>query len=214
MTRDLRHIRRDYETGGLDPATLPDQPLELLETWVDEAIAGGEAEPNAMALATVDEDGTPSVRIVLLRGLDERGLHFFTNYESRKAEQIAQNPRAAATFFWTGLHRQVRVEGKIRRQPADESDDYFASRPRGSQIGAWASPQSRVLESRNELEERIQEVEARFAGSTPPRPAFWGGYVLEVERWEFWLGRQSRLHDRVLYLPTEGGAFTKQRLAP
>ena len=166
-----------------------------------------------VALATADRHGQPSVRIVLLRGVDQRGFVFFTNYNSRKASELDGNPRAALCFHWVALDEQIRVEGRVERIAGAESDEYFASRPRGSQLGAWASDQSSVLPSREILEEKYREIEARFGDRPVPRPPFWGGYRLIPERVEFWYGRPDRLHDRVLYR-RDGGHWTIERLYP
>lgn len=211
---DLAARRIQYETAGLDVADVADDPVTQWRRWYDEAAAAGVAEPNAMVLATVDADGRPDARFVLARGLDERGFIFHTNYESVKSRQLERQPHAAAVFAWLDLHRQVRVRGPVERATAEESDEYFASRPRDSQIGAWASPQSEVLADRAELERRIAEVEARFAGAPVPRPEFWGGWRLGLAEVEFWQGRPSRLHDRIRYRPNPDGTWTRERLAP
>jgi pyridoxamine 5'-phosphate oxidase len=191
---------------------LSDNPI----TAFQEAAARAESQQidiTPVALATADRRGRPSVRIVLLRGLDERGFVFHTNYDSRKGRELAENPYGALCFHWPTLEEQIRVEGPVERLPDAESDAYFGGRPRGSQIGAWSSAQSRVLDSRETLEQRIKEAESRFAGQPVPRPPFWGGFRLKPERLEFWYGRQDRLHERVLYT-REGDRWKVERLYP
>ena len=195
----------------MDAAAAVD-PIALFRAWMREAEAGELNDPNALALATATADGAPSVRMVLLKGLDERGFAFYTNAESRKGLELAENPRAAMCFHWKSLRRQVRVAGLISELPDAEADAYFHSRSRGSQLGAVASRQSRPLGSRELLEERVQSVEERYPGRIP-RPDFWRGYVLWPERIEFWMNREARLHDRFLFVRTDGG-WAKQRLFP
>jgi pyridoxamine 5'-phosphate oxidase len=197
----------------LDPGSVDPDPIAQFRAWFDEARDAGIFEPEAMALATVGADGRPTCRYVLLRGLDERGFAFFTNYESAKARALAERPYAALTFAWLDMHRSVRVEGGVQRLPEADSDAYFASRPRGAQIGAWASPQSRVLAGRAELERSVAAVEARFEGADIPRPPNWGGYVVRPERVELWQGQLDRLHDRLRY-ERDGGGWRIERLAP
>jgi pyridoxamine 5'-phosphate oxidase len=174
---------------------MPPDPLARVRAWLDDAAAAGIEEPAAAALATADGEGRPALRFVLVRGIDERGARFFTNYDSRKARQLAANPRAALTFYWQPLERQLRLEGSVERLAPEESDAYFASRARESRIGAWASRQSRELASRAELDARVDEIAARFPADVP-RPEFWGGFLLRPDLVEFWTGRPSRLHDR------------------
>jgi pyridoxamine 5'-phosphate oxidase len=212
MDDALAAMRRDYEARGLDQADLALDPLEQFRRWFDEACDAGFMEPNAMTLATVDAAGQPAARTVLLKGLDAQGLAFFTNLESRKAREIAANPKAALLFWWPPQARQVRFEGTIERVAERESDAYFASRPRGSQIGAWASAQSRVIAGRAALEAAEQEIAARFPEAVP-RPPFWGGYRLVPACVEFWQGRANRLHDRLRYT-RDGQGWTIARLAP
>jgi pyridoxamine 5'-phosphate oxidase len=210
---DLARMRTEYARAGLDEAAAGNDPLSLFGRWLDEAVAVQLHEPNAMALATATSDGRPSVRIVLLKGLDDAGLTFFTNYDSRKGLELAANPRAAAVLLWHPLQRQVRVEGPVARLDEAESDAYFALRPRGSQIGAVASPQSRRIAGREVLDERVAEVEQFFDGTDVVRPPVWGGYRLEPESIEFWQGRENRLHDRLRF-SRRGDAWTRERLAP
>jgi len=186
-------------------------PLARFQRWLDEA--RNQDEATAMVLATAGPDGRPDARMVLLKGVDGRGLRFFTNYESAKAGQLEANPYAALVLFWPALHRQVRVRGPVERLPAAQSDEYFATRPRGAQLGALASDQSRVLRSRHELERRLAALEREYEERVIPRPAHWGGYRLRPEEWEFWTGRPNRLHDRERYRLGDGG-WLVERLAP
>ncbi|HWT22446.1 MAG TPA: pyridoxamine 5'-phosphate oxidase [Solirubrobacteraceae bacterium] len=188
-------------------------PFAQLQDWFAAARAAGVSEPEAAALATATPDGRPSVRIVLLRGIGPDGVAFYTNYESRKGRELAENPRAALAIHWPAQQRQVRMEGEVSRVSAEESDAYFRSRPRGSRIGAWASRQGSVLADRQELEGRFDELEARWRGEEIPRPPYWGGYVLRPDAMEFWEGRPSRLHDRVHYL-RESDGWRTERLSP
>ena len=213
--QQLADLRQTYSQRTLTEADVQPDAVRQFRTWLDEALAAQLDEPTAMTLSTVNEAGQPAARIVLLKGLpEEEGFLFFTNYESRKGQELATSPLAAITFFWPGLERQVRVEGRVEKAAEEASTEYFQSRPRSSQIGAWASPQSQPIRSREELEQREQDVEARFAGQQPlPRPAHWGGYVLRPHRVEFWQGRPSRLHDRLVY-ELHGGSWRISRLAP
>jgi pyridoxamine 5'-phosphate oxidase len=208
-------VREDYETPPLEAADLDADPLRQLERWLREALDRGIAEPNAMTVCTVRADGTPNARIQLLRGIDARGLSFFGNYESQKGRELDATPHATLVFFWQPLHRQVRVSGPVERLAAEASDAYFATRPRGSQVGAWASPQSRPLASRDELDALVTAAEARFAGvEQVPRPPHWGGWAVLPREVEFWQGGQSRLHDRLRYRRDGDGPWVVERLAP
>ena len=205
-------MRLSYEKGSLDEADAGSAPLQLFQRWLNDAIRANVPEPNAMTLATVGADGRPSTRIVLIKSADASGLVFFTNYDSRKGQELATNPQAALQFHWVQLERVVRIEGVVERTSAEESDAYFETRPLDSRIGAWASPQSQVIANRGVLLANAAKASAKF-GLKPPRPDHWGGYRLVPDVWEFWQGRKSRLHDRVRFR-LEGGARLKERLAP
>lgn len=209
---NLADLRRNYTKGTLDETVLAERPLDQLRGWLEEAKAAEVLEPNAMTLATVSADGRPSARVVLLKGLDERGLIFYTNYEGRKAQEMAANPNVALVFNFLELERQARFEGTVAKLPFAESEAYHRSRPRGSQLGEWASPQSQVIENREVLESKLREVEVRFPGAVP-LPEFWGGYVVRPVLAEFWQGRPSRLHDRFRYT-RDGQGWRIERLAP
>lgn len=209
---DLAAIRQDYSRHSLSPEDCLGDPLAQFSRWLDEAIAAKVNEPTAMNIATVGEDGRPSARLVLLKGIEQRRFVFYTNYESRKGQQLARHPYAALTLFWPELERQVRIEGRVEKVASEISDAYFASRPYQSRIGAWASQQSQELDSTRSLLARAAKYAARYVGGVP-RPENWGGYAVTADRIEFWQGRPSRMHDRVLYR-LEGEAWMKSRLYP
>lgn len=210
---DVAALRQEYSSVPLDERDVSPDPMAQFNGWLRAALAEGIPEPNAMVLATADEQGRPSARTVLLKGLDERGFAFFTHTRSRKGRELAANPAAALVFPWIAIRRQITARGHVHALSTAESDVYFASRPRGSQLAAWASQQSAVLGSRESLEAQLREVEQRFADAPVPRPDHWGGYRLEPDEVEFWQGRPDRLHDRLRYLRA-GGGWTLQRLWP
>jgi pyridoxamine 5'-phosphate oxidase len=205
-------VRKDYTKHSLEEADCLANPVDMLHQWLNEALQHAE-DANAMTLSTVRADGFPDGRVVLLKSLEERGLSFYTNLKSAKAVELDQTNKAAVNFFWPYLERQVRVLGVVDRLPGEESDAYFASRPRLSQLGAWASAQSQVMTTRNQLDEAMMDVAKRFEGKTVPRPPHWGGYLLRPVSFEFWQGRASRLHDRIRYMPANEG-WTMERLFP
>ena len=233
----IAELRREYNLAGLGRRDLEPDPIIQFKRWFEQATgerAGGKvrifviklykllfgirqaemSDLNAMTLATADKTGAPSARVVLLKGFDERGFIFYTNYNSRKGQELAENPYAALTFYWPQLERQVCVAGMVSKVTPQESELYFKNRPRGSQLGAWASDQSSVVQSRGELEKNWENIENQYQGKDVPRPPHWGGYVLKPSRIEFWQGRPNRLHDRFRYTRQEGGAWTLERLAP
>lgn len=212
--QNLADIRKEYAKASLDISIVDKDPIRQFEAWFREAMAAEVEEPNAMHLATVNSDGRPSGRIVLLKGVEENMFIFYTNYQSKKGLEIEQNPACALTFFWPPLERQVRIEGIAFRVDSEVSDAYFKSRPRGSQIGAWASPQSSMIETRLILEERVHQLEKKYENrEVIPRPHQWGGYKVDPYRIEFWQGRPNRLHDRIEYTKSDG-VWKIFRLAP
>jgi pyridoxamine 5'-phosphate oxidase len=214
MDKPIADLRTEYALTELDEAHADPDPLRQFDAWFDAAVRSCGLEPNAMSLATVDAAGRPAVRIVLLKGYDGRGLVFYTNYDSRKGRELANNPRAAACFWWPELERQVRIEGRVERISPAESDAYFATRPRASQLAAAASPQSDVVPSRAPIERKLAELERQYEHQSVPRPANWGGYRLIPDVFEFWQGRQKRLHDRLHYASGSDGTWVRTRLAP
>ncbi len=214
ISQSIAHLRREYLSQELDENSVDRDPIKQFKRWFEEAIKAQLPDPNAMNLATVTADGRPAARTVLLKGFDERGLVFFTNYESRKSKELTRTPWAALTFYWAELNRQVRIEGSVEKISVRESEEYFQTRPRGSQIGAWASPQSEEVASRAELDRRVQEVEQRFHNQPIPCPPFWGGFRVKPVSIEFWQGRENRLHDRILYALQSDGSWRVCRLAP
>nr|NDG08567.1 pyridoxamine 5'-phosphate oxidase [Oxalobacteraceae bacterium] len=209
----IADLRRDYSQATLSENEVDSDPLKQFARWFQQALETEVPEPNAMGLATVDSHGRPSLRIVLLKDFDARGFTFYTNYESRKGEQLLLNPHAALSFHWHDLERQIRIEGTVERVAAEESDAYFGIRPLKSRIGAIASAQSRPIDSREQLEQQFNQAETQF-GQQPPRPAHWGGYRLAPNWIEFWQGRRSRLHDRIAYQRNKDGSWLRQRLQP
>jgi pyridoxamine 5'-phosphate oxidase len=209
----INKLRHDFSKMTLDESMVDADPLKQFESWFREAVEGKVNEPNAMVVSTVNAGGRPSSRVLLLRNFDANGFVFYTNYNSRKAKDIEKNNNASLLFFWPELERQVRVEGKLVKQSAEESDRYFNSRPRESRLGAWTSPQSEIIADRSALDEELAVIIKKFEGKEVPRPEWWGGYTLQPDRIEFWQGRPSRLHDRVCYIK-EKGQWKIVRLAP
>ena len=214
LDEHLRSLRKEYSQATLDEADCGDEPLALLERWVREAVEAQVAEPNAMVLATVDAGGRPSARAVLLKQLSSEGIVFFTNYLSRKGQELAANSEVAATFVWAEIERQVRIEGSARRVEREQSEKYFYSRPRASQLAALASQQSRPLSSRRELEEAYRNLEKQVDGLEVPLPEDWGGFLIVPRQVEFWQGRESRLHDRIVFVRSRTGGWERSRLWP
>lgn len=213
MSITIADLRKEYTLNGLDVADVAADPITQFRQWFDAALQAGIPEPNAMHLATVSPEGRPSGRIVLVKGVDERGFAFYTNYESQKGQQLTNHPMASLTFFYPELERQIRIEGRVEKVSPEESDIYFNSRPRGSQLGAWVSHQSEVIADRAVLASRQEELEAQFAGQSVPRPPHWGGFRVVPDRVEFWQGRPSRLHDRIRYRLVAGD-WIIERVAP
>src|SRR5206468_646337 len=214
MANAIADIRKEYASHSLLESDMAADPIAQFQKWWDQVIHSEVTEPNAMTLATASADGMPSARIVLLKGFDQRGFIFYTNYRSYKGMQLEENPKACLVFFWKELERQVRVVGLVHKLPVQESDQYFHSRPVGSQIGAWASPQSQVIQNRKWLDEHYLELTRQLTKEQIDRPPHWGGYVVQPVVTEFWQGRPSRLHDRIQYTIQEGGQWTIERLAP
>jgi pyridoxamine 5'-phosphate oxidase len=209
----IADLRREYARARLDEAAVSADPVVEFAHWFDDALKAQVVEPNAMTLATVSGDGTPSARVVLLKGFDERGFVFFTDYRSQKGQELDRNPRAALVLYWPELERQVRITGSTETIAREESEAYFRTRPRPSRISAWVSEQSRVIASRQVLDDRVPDMEKRFSGNEVPLPPYWGGYRVSPETMEFWQGRESRLHDRIRYV-REGARWRIERLSP
>jgi pyridoxamine 5'-phosphate oxidase len=209
----IADLRKEYTLGGIRRKDLDPDPIRQFQKWFQQAVEVV-PEANAMVLATADREGKPSVRVILLKGIDERGFSFFTNYQSRKSRELAENPHAAIAFYWAALERQVSITGAVSRLSRQESEEYFKSRPRGNRLGAWASKQSQVIANRAELEERMKAVETRFPGDDIPIPDNWGGYLLVPSAIDFWQGRPNRLHDRFCYTKEASGHWRLDRLSP
>jgi pyridoxamine 5'-phosphate oxidase len=211
---ELQNLRQDYSAATLSETSINVNPIKQFDIWFNEAVAAEIPEPNAMTLATATPDGRPSARIVLLKGFDMNGFAFYTNYLSRKGKELTKNPNAAIVFFWGELERQVRIEGTIEKLSKEQSEKYFQSRPKLSQIGALASPQSQEIPNREQLEAKMSQLEAEYGDNEIPKPSFWGGYILKPRLIEFWQGRPSRLHDRIAYKKIDNKNWKKVRLAP
>ena len=214
MDSSIADLRQNYSRAGLSAADLNADPIAQFGVWFQQALDADLLEPNAMTLATATSDGKPTARIVLLKGVDERGFVFYTNYESQKGQQLIANPYAALVFLWDKLERQVRIEGKVVKLSKEESTEYFHSRPKASQLGAIASDQSRVIPNREVLEQKLAELETKYQDETVPKPEHWGGFRVIPDRLEFWQGRPSRLHDRLVYQIQGGSSWEIERLAP
>lgn len=213
MSIDIAGLRENYTKDGLREQDLLEDPMLQFKQWLEEAVHSKIAEPNAMSLATVSDDGSPNVRIVLLKGVGDRSIRFFTNYNSNKGKDLSINPKAAVSFWWPELERQIRMKGSVEKVDRQESDDYFQSRPRESKLGAWASEQSKVVENRDQLKDAFDSAVKRFENKDVPTPENWGGYIINVDEIEFWQGRPGRLHDRILYCH-EAGEWNIKRLQP
>jgi pyridoxamine 5'-phosphate oxidase len=211
---DIQNLRQDYSAASLNEKETSSNPIKQFEKWFNEALQGKVLEPNAMTLATATPDGRPSARIVLLKGFDVNGFAFYTNYLSRKGKELTKNPNAAIVFFWGELERQVRIEGTIEKLGKEQSEKYFHSRPALSQIGALASPQSQEIDSREMLETKMSQLQTEYTDKEIPKPSYWGGYILKPRVIEFWQGRRSRLHDRIVYKKIDNKTWKKVRLAP
>jgi len=211
--KSVAELRRDYTKQELLESEVCDDPIDQFVKWFEQALSADLLDVNAMTLSTATNDGRPSSRIVLLKGVDEQGFRFYTNYNSRKGRELDENPQAALCFYWAALERQVRIEGTVQKVSKEDSEDYFRQRPRLSQIGAWASQQSTEVDSRDALVAKFKEIEQRFKDQEVPLPEFWGGYLLQPNRIEFWQGRKGRMHDRICY-NKEGDHWSKSRLAP
>lgn len=209
----IQNLRQEYKAASFDEKDAASDPIAQFEKWFNDALAANIYEPNVMTLATADKNGRPNARIVLLKGFDEQGFSFYTNYLSNKGKELKKNPYACLVFFWAELERQVRIEGKVEKLDKETSEKYFHSRPIGSQIGAIASPQSQVISNRQVLETKVNELSAQFEGKTIQKPAHWGGYIVKPNAIEFWQGRPSRLHDRLKY-EFKNGLWSRNRLAP
>lgn len=214
MSKNIADLRKDYQKQTLSEDDVDSDPIEQFNSWWKDEVSSGMDEINAMTLATASKAGIPDARTVLLKSVSEEGFVFFTNYNSQKAKELEENPNACLLFYWKDLERQVKISGTVEKVTAAESDAYFNSRPEGSKIGAWASPQSTVIESREVIEKNIEKYTTQFAGSFISRPAHWGGYLVKPSVLEFWQGRPSRLHDRIQYIKTVDGSWKIQRLAP
>ncbi|MES2427653.1 MAG: pyridoxamine 5'-phosphate oxidase [Bacteroidota bacterium] len=211
---ELQNLRQDYSAATLSENSINVNPIKQFDIWFKEALAAEIHEPNAMTLATATTDGRPSARIVLLKDFDMNGFAFYTNYLSRKGKELTKNPNGALLFFWGELERQVRIEGTIEKLSKEDSEKYFHTRPKGSQLGALASPQSQEIPNREILESKINQLEAEYGDKDIPKPSFWGGYILKPRLIEFWQGRSNRLHDRILFKKTDNKNWKKVRLAP
>lgn len=214
MNANVADLRKDYQLQGLSETDADRNPFKQFQVWFDQALAAQLPEPNAMTVATVTKSGKPRARVVLLKNFDERGFVFYTNYHSHKGQELADNPQAAIAFWWAELERQVRIEGRVLKVSDRESDEYFHSRPFNSRLGAWASEQSQVIESREVLEQRLQDLKTKYENQDIPRPPHWGGFRVIPTAIEFWQGRPSRLHDRLLYSLLDDGSWQIERLSP